>query len=581
MRGIIVQDGVDGGGWRSDGAALLLGIDLGDRSLIRQSDLQQDFRICGLSHMLAVSGTHLVIVAALMSWAFEKMRMGKGVKAVLLSFALITYVFLSGLQTSAIRSCIMAITGTFAERAKRRRDPLSSCALTIMLLLGQDPSTAFDFSFRLSVCAVLGIICFSRYLEAWILCLTPKSMQGLANPLAVTLAAQGATMPLIVSGFSCLPLLSPVSNLIIAPLLSVTLGASLIMLPICLIIPSMQSVLMALPLFLGGLIARIASLLALIPNSNLPICCDQGTALLCMTILSATLWFFWPQPSRRRAQWASVTICSAALALACVPILPLSPRMIVLDVGQGDAILIRDGRRTVLIDAGPMDDALLKALARQHVRHIDCLIITHPHEDHYGGIVRLRGAVTIDELIMPGPMLDRDFPAYDVILPLFDDDRIHPMHVGQRLKLKHMEITMLGPSELTDEGDNQDSLILFVDVDADSDGTGDAQVLLTGDAEAETLERPEHAYDLSCVDVFKLGHHGSAVSIDRDTLREMDPHCVLISVGRDNDYGHPDPNVLSLLEDAGVTVGRTDMMGDLTVTFASASVSLRCDTMGP
>ena len=563
-------------GCGGNGAALIRGIALGDRSDIRGTGMERDFRICGLSHLLAVSGSHLVVVGVLVGWAVGCLGLRRTSRNAVLLVAMVGYVLVSGLQVSAIRAAIMTFLGLSSHLFARRTDALASCSACCLVLALLNPSVVFSLSFQLSASAVLGIIVFSSYIAEWLLNLTGGRAAPLVRLLAMTLSAQLATVPVTIPTFASFPLVSPLANLVVGPLVSVLLMVSLAVLLVGLAVPAAPALIACARL--GDLIACVVACLSKVPLASVPAnLAPSGVALL--LALFAAVWVFWPRPTPRRAR---VAACALAFFSALAFLLPSGsspPSLIALDVGQGDAILVRDGEVTVLVDTGPDDSALLSALARNHVRGIDAVVITHKHDDHCGALDALFGVVPTGRVYFASGMDEVEDPAFRAVREeagLVAEDGVGYLSVGDRLTTEHLEIEVLWPHAIDEDGDNKDSVCLLVSYDEDGDGRPESETLLSGDAESDVLASLVDE-GLGQVDVIKVGHHGSADALDEGVLDSLDPSIALISVGEGNDYGHPTPEALDLLHDSGTAVFRTDRCGDITVRFDGSSLGVSCE----
>ena len=228
-----------------------------------------------------------------------------------------------------------------------------------------------------------------------------------------------------------------------------------------------------------------------------------------------------------------------------------------IDVGQADASLISCGGKHMLIDGGNRDDSsrIVAILKNENISHLDYIICSHAHEDHVGGLSGALNAVTIGQVFCSVNEYDsatfNNFVKYTKAQGLSVDIP----YPGQSLELGNANVLFLGPVDQYEDTNNQ-SLVVKIFY-------GDTSFLFTGDMEilSETAMLDENI-DVSC-DVLKVAHHGSSSSTGYRFLYESMPEYAVISVGKDNSYGHPHDEVLSRLEDAEITVFRTDVNGDI------------------
>ena len=228
-----------------------------------------------------------------------------------------------------------------------------------------------------------------------------------------------------------------------------------------------------------------------------------------------------------------------------------------IDVGQADAALLLCDGETMLIDGGNADDSSLiySYLQNHEISHIDIMVATHGHEDHCGGLSGALNAATVGTVYSPVKEYDsRAFRSLVKYVQKQGKELIIPRH-GDTFTVGSAVCTIIGPITKSDEPNNT-SIVIHVQY-------GKTSFLFTGDAElSEETEIIEYGYNIDC-DVLKVGHHGSHTSTGYRWLRESSPKYAVISVGKDNEYGHPTEAVLSKLRDADVKVYRTDMQGHI------------------
>ncbi|MDD6738430.1 MAG: MBL fold metallo-hydrolase, partial [Coriobacteriaceae bacterium] len=322
-------------------------------------------------------------------------------------------------------------------------------------------------------------------------------------------------------------------------------------------------------------------------------------------------WALWPQPPHpapgtpvpgtpARALCAALLPRAGVLGLFCLPALLLmlaelggvagcanvfgrvvesDAQVVMLDVGQGDAMLVRDGSCAVLVDTGEEGPVLLAALARQGVSRLDAVLVSHLDKDHCGALGALAGVVEVGAVYLHAELLQREEAA-----ALLEDARrasrrqAQGVLPGARVQLGRFELELLAPVHAA-TGDNGDSLVWLLSFDADGDGTPEQRGLLTGDAEAEELAAV--AARTGRVSFVKLGHHGSAGCMSAAELAALRPSLALIGVGEGNRYGHPHASTLALMRAAGVRVLRTDTQGDLRLLFSADALGVATQRGSP
>jgi len=245
-----------------------------------------------------------------------------------------------------------------------------------------------------------------------------------------------------------------------------------------------------------------------------------------------------------------------------------------LDVGQGDSELLVFGNKTILIDAGETDmgDRVVSDLKRFGVTRIDLLVATHPHSDHIGGMQKVLAAFPVGEVLDTG--LPSSSPIYEHFLETVDKKHI-PYTLAEQGEIIDLDpalriLVLSPPKERFGDDPNQNSIVLRISY-------GTITILLTGDigGEAEkALTKTGYALDAQ---ILKVGHHGSEYSSSPAFLARVHPEVAVISVGKDNPYGHPHDKTLKNLENAGVTVYRTDRDGTVLVRTDGISYSVKTE----
>lgn len=549
------------------GGDLAEGIVLGDRRRLLGTDTEEDFRVLGLTHLVAVSGSHLALACGAVAFLGGLLKVRKRPLVVATVLAGAAYALVTGLAYSALRSLLMLAVVGVGQLAGRRTDGVASLAVAIIAVLVLEPWSVFDIGLQLSALAVAGLLLFGSLVDAWMTAGLRGVWRAVSATLALTLVAQFATLPVMAGSFGAVSLLAPVANALAGAPVSLALLLGLSGAIVSGAAPAVEEAALKTAAAVLEATAWCARGLATLPGAAMPV--DSGWLIPALTlVVAAALWVTWPQPRDARAgarTRAAVLGLSVALALGPAP--AGSPSIVMLDVGQGDAILVRDRGRAMLVDTGADGLALKKALARHGIRRIDVLVLTHAHADHTAGGAGLVGVTEVGWMGVPGiereraqyPGAPRDFLPGDsgwrgpegAVVPLLAGDS---WTVG-RLRVQ-VAWPVAGLPE--DTATNNTSVVLYVSM-------GEFDAVLTGDAEGEVQEAMRAGGAMRDVEVLKVPHHGSVNGLTEAGLAGWAPALALISVGQDNDFGHPSPSTLAMLKAAGVQALRTDAVGDVCV----------------
>jgi competence protein ComEC len=601
-------------------AGLAAGILIGLRERVDR-ELAADFTTTGLSHVVAISGWNIALVAGLVAAFLATWPRRR--RAVATVGAIALYTILAGASASVLRAAVMAGVALLARETGRPGTAARALAWAVVILLAVNPGTVTDAGFQLSAAATAGLLAWGTPLAARLRASLPWLPGFIVEGLAVSLAAQAATLPIVLLSFGRLAPLSPLLNLVVVPLVPLAMATGTLAMvggvAAGVGAPAVVATLLGLPgALVIGLLVMIVQTAADLPFAGVTLEPAAGAALGGLAAASLVAVAarrriaraFGPRrrtPRLGRAGRPAVadrptgpgqrgpsslrsdrgvrllaTLLALVVALATVAAASRPDgrlHVVALDVGQGDAILVETpaGGR-LLVDGGPDPDRLLVALDERIPpwdRRVDLVVVTHPHEDHVGGLALLVERYRVTQVLEPG--MAGPGPGYAALEAALVS-RNQPsgrLAAGDRFALDDVRFQVLWPDRTavpreppdTGSGINNVSIVLL-------GSFGEQRFLLTGDAE-EGIDPILVARGLPPVDLLKVAHHGSRTATSDALLAVTRPAVALVSVGAKNTFGHPAPGTLARLAARGVTTYRTDLEGSLDAALDGHTLSIR------
>lgn len=562
----------------SDARALVAGTICGHTGAMSERGLDELFASCGVSHLVAVSGGHLVLLSSLLSLLLRALPLRPLPRSALLMGVSGLFVLFCGLPVSAVRAWAMALAAELSRLAGRRAHPLSSASLVALVMALVEPGVTGQLGYLLSVMCVCGICALGAYARyvLRVLLAPPESLarrirgrgrvaravSGAEEALAMTLVSQLVTSPLTCATFGTLSLVAPLANVLLGPLFSALLVLGLLS-ALCVWLPPVQAALLLGCDAVGDALMAVLRALAELPGACVAVSVEEGPALAALAVALALLLATWPRVRRRVL--ASLVGAAAVVALAWhVRWRYFAPACVrVLDVGQGDAILVTDGPSSALVDTGP-GEAVVAALARNNVSHLDAVVLTHLHSDHAGGLDDLLAVIDVDLLVVPEETDVAELP---------DAVPVEEVGYGDVLHAGSFEMRVVSPLEPAGGEGNEGSLELALTYERDGRSL---TALLAADAEREETGAAVERGDVGDVDLLKVGHHGSETSVTPEICAALAPEVSVASAGEGNGYGHPDPVCVGMLEDAGSLFLCTMDVGDVCVEPGAGGPRVSC-----
>ncbi len=527
-------------------------------------ETNNDLTISGIRHVAAVSGLHVSILFTMVYFISGRRR---GLTIIIGVPVLLLFAAISGFAPSIMRASMMQLLMLLALLFKKEYDPPTGLAFAVTVMLCINPLVVTSVGFQLSVASVAGIFLFSGRIGSWCQEKLYRSkgkkkekrfLGKLVTSASISMGAMLTTTPLTAFYFGAVSIISPITNLLCLPMVTMVF---------CGIIAACVLGALWMPLgvaaawivsWVARLILQIAHILASIPLAAVYTESIYIVAWLVLCYLLLTVFLISKQKRPViLTSCVAISLCLALLASWAEPLLD-DYRITVLDVGQGQCVLLQSGGRTYMADCGGSydDDAAdiaAATLLSQGITQLDGLIVTHYDADHVGGAVHLLSRVPAKVLVLPEGEDEKGFEEKllaDFQGEVIRDDRDLQITWGDSV------ITVFTSNYYGNS--NETSLcVLFQEEECDILITGDRGIL------GETILL--HAADIPELDVLIVGHHGSSGSTGEALLEATKPKVALISVGAGNPYRHPSSATLQRLEAYGCQVRRTDLEGTIII----------------
>ncbi|MBI5728278.1 MAG: DNA internalization-related competence protein ComEC/Rec2 [Candidatus Magasanikbacteria bacterium] len=584
--------------WNEPYAGFMAGILFGYRGGLGNMNLV--FQRTGVAHILAISGYNISIIAAVLITICVRLCISRKFSFWLASIGIVLFVLFTGAGGSVVRAGIMGLLVLVGKYLGRPRHLANAFVFTAGLMNFFNPFLLFwDVGFQLSFLATLGIIYISPVFGSWFRRLPEAA--GLRESTVTTFSAILATLPLTLYQFGTLSLVAPVANLLILWTIPGLMASGAVAVVLSLWYFPLGDLIAWASWFGMRYVVTVTSWLAGLPWATFQFFLPWWGVVIVYSLIVYYL-LVWGKHSPARdtspppAPTSKIIVIAAALVIiwgwSTLKHVGYSPavgvnvnnesarpvRVTFLDIGQGDATLINfaDGEQ-MLVDCGK-DARILPALGRNMSpgdREIDYLVVTHPDNDHYGGCIDVLRRFRVRHIFYNGLRKEKD--AY---WNFFWDSAQHKgveyteVREQRQWTIASSTIAIIYPDhDVTrdphvpglsrDTGDNNTSVVMKIAV-------GNTALLLTGDMEVPLEDYLLEKYrDQLPATVLKVGHHGSAGASGQAFVNAVHPRYATISVGKNNDYGHPTRRALRHLQNVGSAILRTDELGDINIELTS------------
>ena len=581
-------------------AALCVGILVGDRGDISEQT-EENFRNSNLTHMLAVSGSHITYIINAMAILLS--RTSKKVGKVLTILFLLFFMALTGFTSSVIRACIMGILVLTASIIHRKSDTINNLGISAFIILLFNPFAITDVGFLLSYGGTIGIVVLGDKITNGIYKVLSKItkyklIKYIINSFSITLSANIILIPIMAYKFSTISITFWISNILAAPIMEIATIFGFVVYFISIVfLPFAQFLGIALN-FLLTILLKIAEVSSLIPGS----CFYIKTPFIIECIIYYLIIILILNWRKLRDRWKErikentflsilqrykkiiLYFCIAILLLSNILIitLPKTLKINFIDVGQGDCTLITTPtNKHILIDGGGSEfgsfdvgeSILLPYLLDRRITTIDYVLISHFDSDHIGGLFSILENLKVENVIITkqGEVSENLTKFQEIVrnkkinVILVNKGDIVPID-----NYSYFEILFPEDNLIKDNILNNNSMV------ASFHSLG-LKILFTGDIEEVAEKRLYELYqntDKLDTDILKVAHHGSKTSSTAQFLELVTPRIVFIGVGEDNKFGHPNIGVLDRISSYTKRIYRTDINGEIEFVYRNGKVKI-------
>ena len=520
---------------------------LGDNNSVDKDSLNS-YRQNGVSHLFAISGMHVIFIIKILEAIMNKIIKKEEIKYTIIFLILFFYSFVASFSISIIRAVLMFIIGKVCKLLKYKTKPVETFIFTLCISLIINPYNIYNISFKYSFTVSLFLIIFSDLIN--------KRKTYIGKLFMTSLIAFLASIPIQINNFFSINILSIIFNIFFVPFFT------FIFFPITIIV----FIFPCFSYFYSILINILETISMVLSNIKF------GTITLCHINIFISIWYYFIiLIFLKKSNYLYGFILVMTIFIHTnINYLNKYIRVSVLDVGQGDSILIslNYNKGNILIDTGGKvsyveeewkqrekysiaENTIIPYLKSLGIKKLNYLVLTHGDYDHMGEAINLINNYQIDNVIFNcGEYNDLE----NELIELLDKNNINYSSCINKLNVNDYDLKFLNTKEYDNENDN--SSVLYFNYKK-------FKFLFMGDAgkirEKDILEK----YNLKNITFLKVGHHGSNTSSSKEFINEIAPKYSLISVGRNNRYGHPKSEVLDNLLQSNIY--RTDLNGGIKI----------------
>ena len=542
---------------------LLLAILLGDKDKLSE-DIQESFKTSNLSHMLAVSGTHVSYIILGLTYVLQNSIIGKKNGKIVCIIFLLAFMAITNFTPSVTRACIMAILTLFSSIIYRKSDVYTNISVVALITLIFNPYSLLDLGFQLSYGGTIGIIIFIKRIQE------KKSNSKVINYIKqmalVSIYANIIIIPIMMYHFNTVSFTFIISNIMASPILGIIVITGFLFIIASITVKPLTRLIAIFIKPILSILIKISQICSKLPFSNILVVTPYM-----FNVISYYAIILYCIKSKKNNK-CKIIICLLIVLILIdfiIYIFPQKLRIFFIDVGQGDStLIITPDKKTALIDGGGSDSfdvgekVLLPYLLDRRILKIDYVLISHFDTDHCGGILTIMEKVKVKNIIISEQAEHSE--NYERFKKLMIHKKIRLIEVkkGDKIKIgRYSEFKILFPTSrlLSENPLNNNSIVAQFNYN-------NFKMLFTGDIEKlaeQQILKTEKAEIRA--DILKVAHHGSKTSSIPEFIKAVRPKIALIGVGKNNTFGHPNQQTIKNLENIKCRIYRTDLQGEIII----------------
>ena len=515
---------------------------LGNTSLLEQ-DTKESFQNNGISHLFAVSGMHITLISTLLMYLLKKITKNHDISYIITIFILFFYTFITNFSSSILRAFLLFLLIYINKKFKFNLKTIEIIMLILLILLMYNPFYIYSIGFKFTFIISIILILFSKKINNF--------KNYFSKLLMTSLISFFVSLPIVINNFFEINLISPLLNLIFVPFISIIIFPFSL---ISLIFPFLDNIFYVIVKFMENISIYI--------NNTLSINIIIGKMNLIMIVIYYLLTLICLNKVLVKKYIYVLPIITLILIYSNINYFNENLIVTALDVGQGDSLMISfpNNNGNILIDTGGIvnftktnyeisTSTIIPYLKSIGIKKINYLVLTHGDFDHMGEAINFVNNFKVGKVILNCGSyndLEKD------LIKVLDKKKIEYYSCIKELSIDNNKLYFLNTKEYDNENDN--SNVIYAELYG-------YKFMFMGDAGVGKEKDILNKYNLSNIDVLKVGHHGSNTSSSKSFINETNPKYSIISVGKNNRYGHPNKEVLNTLKYSKIY--RTDQVGSI------------------